>query len=536
MTMDRRRVVGSGLALGVAALAPEARAREPVFRHGVASGEPAPDRMLLWTRVTGLDQPTGRWRIATDPGLRDVVGQGAFATGAERDFTVKVEASGLKPATDYWYQFEAGGQRSPIGRTRTLPVGRTDHLDIALACCAMYGMAYFHAYRAIAERQNLDAVLFIGDYIYEYGASTYPGLAAVRQVDPPRDTVTLDDYRRRLAQARADADLQAAHQRAPWICAWDDHEIANDDWMHGAQHHDPAKDGDWEARKAAAVRAYYEWMPIRDPDPADPYGIQRSVAFGDLATLIVPETRLKAREAQLTLAKDLDRLPDGRPDLDGFRRKIADPARRMVGQQQIDWLAGEMKASVAAGQPWVLLGSATVMADYVYPDMSRWAPASGPMKGFFELTKLELPMLNLDGWSGYAAERQRIYDAIRASGARTVVLSGDSHMAFVNELHDDRGRVAVEVSTSTLTGPSLGVVLEMKDTPFGQRLAERNRDVLWCDPLAVGFVLVHLTREAVETSFVAVADSRAPTSSTFVQRRARAVAERDGVSAWTQSS
>lgn len=534
MTVDRRRVVGSGLALGAAALASRAQAAETAFRHGVASGEPGADRMLLWTRVSGLGETDGRWRIATDPAMRQVVGEGRFIALAERDFTVKVVAQGLKPATDYWYQFDAGGQRSPVGRTRTLPVGRTDELSLVVACCAMYTMGYFQAYRAIAERPRLDAVLFVGDYIYEYGVSTYPGLGTLRQADPPRDTVTLDDYRRRFAQARTDLDLQAAHQRAPWICTWDDHEIANDDWMHGAQHHDPAKDGDWEARKAAAVRAYFEWMPIRDPDPADPYAIQRAVAFGDLATLVVPETRLKARERQLALPKDLDRRPDRTPDIEGFRRKIADPERRMLGQQQVDWIAAQMRGSVAAGRPWVLLGSATVMADYAYPDMSRWAPASGALKGFFELTKLDLPLLNLDAWSGYAAERQRVYDAIRASGARTVVLSGDSHMAFVNELHDETGRVAVELSTSTLTGPSLGVVLAMKDAPFGERLAERNRDVVWCDHLAIGFVAVHVTREAVEASFVSVTDPRVAGSPTPVQRRVRAVAEARGVSAWTQ--
>jgi alkaline phosphatase D len=534
MTVDRRRVVGTGLALGAAALASGAEAAETAFRHGVASGEPGADRMLLWTRVTGLGEADGRWRIATDPAMRKVVGEGRFIALAERDFTVKVMAQGLKPATDYWYQFEAGGQRSPVGRARTLPVGRLDHLDLVVACCAMYTMGYFQAYRAIAERPKLDVVLFVGDYIYEYGASNYPGLPTLRPADPPRDTVTLDDYRRRFAQARTDVDLQAAHQRAPWICTWDDHEIANDDWMHGAQHHDPTKDGDWEVRKAAAVRAYCEWMPIRDPDPADPYAIQRAVAFGDLVTLIVPETRLKARAAQLALPKDLDRLPDQRPDLDGFRRKIADPERRMLGQQQVDWIAGEMRGSVAAGRPWVLLGSATVMADYVYPDMSRWAPTSGALKGFFELTKLDLPLLNLDAWSGYAAERQRVYDAIRASGARTVVLSGDSHMAFVNELHDEKGRVAVELSTSTLTGPSLGVVLAMKDAPFGDRVAERNRDVVWCDHLAIGFVAVHVTREAVEASFISVTDPRVAGSPTPVRRRVRAVAEAKGVSAWTQ--
>lgn len=527
MSLDRRRMIRSGLALGAAAAAPaSAGAAASPFQHGVASGEPAADRLLLWTRLTGVGEASGRWSVASDPEMRNVVARGRFVADAERDFTVKVEPSGLKPGTDYWYRFEAAGAVSPIGRTRTLPVGRLGELNLVLACCAMYTMGRFHGYRAIAERAQLDAVLFVGDYIYEYGASNYPGLPTLRPADPPHDTLTLSDYRRRFAQARSDADLQAAHARAPWICTWDDHEIANDDWTGGAQGHAADRQGDWEIRKAAAVRAYYEWMPIRDPLPADPYGVQRAAAFGDLATLIVPETRLKARGQQLNVQRDLDYLPgaDGTkvPDIDGFRRKIAAPERQMLGAQQLDWMAREMEASVAAGRPWVLLGSATIMGDYDYPDMSDFAPASGQLKGFFDMTRLQIPLLNLDAWSGYAAERQRVYDIIRRTGAQPVVLSGDSHMAFANELHDERGQVALEVAATTITGPSLGAVLAMTAAPLGERLAAGNRDIRWCDHLAIGFIAVRLTRETVEAQFVSVDDPRGIDPTTRIVRRATA--------------
>ena len=193
---------------------------------------------------------------------------------------------------------------------------------LAVFSCSNLPYGYFNAYDAIAKLPRVDAVLHLGDYIYEYGGAAKDygmnsPVAKARTPEPIHEIVSLDDYRRRHAQYKTDPALQAAHARAPWIVVWDDHETANDSWIGGAENHDPKTEGDWAARKAAALKAYYEWMPIRDPDPADPYAIQRAVAFGDLATLIVPETRLKAREAQLALPKDLDRLPDGRPDLDG---------------------------------------------------------------------------------------------------------------------------------------------------------------------------------------------------------------------------
>lgn len=527
MALDRRTLIGTGLALSAASAGPASAAPAP-FQHGVASGEPAATSVLLWTRLTGVGEASGLWRVARDPQMRDVAAQGEFTARAERDFTIKVELAGLQPGTDYWYQFEAAGAASPVGRTRTLAIGRLDELNLVVACCAMYTMGRFHGYRAIAERPKLDAVLFVGDYIYEYGASNYPGMATLRPADPPHDTLTLSDYRRRFAQARTDPDLQAAHARAPWICTWDDHEIANDDWTGGAQGHAAERQGDWEIRKTAAVRAYYEWMPIRDPEPNDPYAIQRAAAFGDLATLIVPETRLKARDQQLSVQRDLDFTtgPDGAkvPDIEGFRRKIAAPEREMLGAQQLDWLAREVEGSVAAGRPWVLLGSATIMGDYNYPDMSDFAPASGQLRGFFEMTRLQIPLLNLDAWSGYGAERQRVYDILRRTGANTVVLSGDSHMAFANELHDAQGQVALEVAATTITGPSLGAVLAMNDAPLGERLAANNRDIAWCDHRAIGFIALRLTRETVEAEFVSVVDPRGPDAGVRVARRATAVA------------
>ncbi|QJU58873.1 phosphodiesterase [Sphingomonas sp. AP4-R1] len=575
---DRRSVLGA-VSAGSLMLAAGAGARPrqfSVFTHGVASGDPHADSLLLWTRAMGPGGAAveGRWQVATDRSFRRIVSEGDFATSAERDHVAKIVADGLRPGTEYWYRFRTAHDVSPTGRARTLPTGGTEKLDIALACCAMYMLGEFHAYRAIAERTDLDLVLFVGDYIYEYGANSFPTAPDIRVPVPTHDTVTLADYRARYAAWRADPALQAAHARAPWICMWDDHEIANDDWMGGAQHHDPAKQGPWEDRKTAAVRAYLEWMPIRDPDPAHPYAVQRSFSFGDLATLILPETRLEARDAQLTLPHDLKvRMMDHadpahpvpvtdptilatldpkalparyrmEPDIAAFRAKLADPARRMVGDEQLDWIRRETEASVAKRQPWLLFGSPTIMGRYVYPDLDALVPAASKARfealqpgasALYRMTGLGLPLFNLDSWDGYPAERQRVYDIFEKSGANVVVLSGDSHMAWLNELHDGERRVAVEVSTSTLTGPSMGSMLLFDEAAVGQHFVDENRDVAWCDHVAVGFVAVRVTRQGVEAEFVDIPGPRRAAFEARPGKRARAALTERGVGGWTDA-
>jgi alkaline phosphatase D len=545
MALTRRSVLAGSAAGGLLLAAGPAGAQsaraQAVFAHGVASGDPHADGVLLWTRVTdpARGEVRGTWEMAEDRHFARIAAQGPFVTSAQRDHTVKVTAQGLEPGREYFYRFRALDAVSAVGRTRTLPVGGVDRLDIVLACCAMYMFGEFHAYRAIADRDALDFVLFVGDYIYEYGERSMPALMDLRPIEPPHDTVTLADYRARYAQWRRDPALRDAHARAAWICMWDDHEIANDDWMHGAQHHDPAIDGDWETRKAAAVQAYLEWMPIRDPAP-DSYAINRSFAFGDLATLALPETRLEARQQQLSLAKDLDwhivdhrgaqprivtdpkerqaldpkALPAGlarEPDVAGFRRKLADPSREMIGKAQRDWLGDVLGEHGRADRPWFLFGSATILSSYVYPDLTRFPNGKAALAPMYELTRHGLPMLNVDSWDGYAGEREKVYDLFEDSGANVLVLSGDSHMAWINEPHRGDKRVALELSASTLTGPSIGELM-LPDGPVGEAFARDNRDVLWCDHRAIGFVTVALTRDRVDATFLRVTGPRSAQS------------------------
>lgn len=518
--IDRRGLLATGLAggvLGTVVLASTGLAstgEASCFAYGVASGDPGSDRILLWTRAKGVGEApvAGRWEVAVDPGFSKIVAQGQFLATLARDHCVKIDVPGLQPGCAYWYRFVAGDSFSPVGRMRTLPVGTVEKLDIVLACCAMYMFGEFHAYRAMAERESLDFVLFVGDYIYEYGSNSFAISPDIRNVEPSHDTVSLTDYRARYAQWRRDPALQAAHARAPWICMWDDHEIANDDWTGGAQHHDAATQGPWSARKAAAVKAYLEWMPIRDPDQANPSAINRSYAIGDLATLILPEMRLEARDRQPTMNELKSHSPE---DIDAFKTMLADPERRMVGETQLHWIDQEARNSVAAGRPWVLFGSTTIMARYVYPDLAAMVPAPtraefeqlqpGGSK-LYEQTGLGLPLFNLDSWDGYPAERIRVYDVLTdaAAGSNLLVLSGDSHMAWANELHHDGQRIGLEISASTLTGPSMGALLHLENVPLGDRFMQDNEDVLWCDHLAVGFAAITLNRHSVRAEFLSV--------------------------------
>jgi alkaline phosphatase D len=275
MRIDRRRALAL---FGLGAAAPAVARAAPfsgkvAFRHGVASGDPLADRVILWTRITPKDPAAGpiayNWKL--NPVDRRAGGpkSGTGVTDASRDFTVKVDVTGLDPARAYTYEFTANGVTSPAGRTQTLPTGSVKDVVLAVASCSLYPGGYFNAYEAIARLPRVDAVLHLGDYIYEYGPEGYgydTGKLLNRFPDPPHDIVTLEDYRRRHACHKADAQLQAAHARAPWIVVWDDHETANDSFRDGAENHDPDKgEGDWNARKAAAIKAYYEWMPIREP-------------------------------------------------------------------------------------------------------------------------------------------------------------------------------------------------------------------------------------------------------------------------------
>lgn len=509
----------TGLAMG---LAPAAQAatllKDAQFLHGVASGDPAQDGAIIWTRATVAQGAAGdvplTWYVSL-AGTAKPVRTGKVTASAVADHTAKVEVTGLKPATEYEYWFACkNGVASPKGRLRTLPVGATDKVVMALVSCQLYPGGYFNAYADLARQERVDVVLHLGDYIYEYGADGYGtdiGKKIGRLPDPAHEIVTLDDYRRRHAQVKADAQMQAAHARAAFICVWDDHETANDAWLGGAENHDPAKEGDWRARKAAALQAYFEWMPIRNPAPgSDPAAIYRSFEFGDLATLAMVETRLLARDQQVAFK---GAVPDAAM-ITTMLEQRQDPKRELLGAAQMQWLEGVLAKSVKAGTPWQLLGNQVVMARVPGPDLRA---ALGEQ--MFEAMLAKMPEayrgqisrsqgafkagipFNMDAWDGYPLARERLYAMLRKVGANTIAFAGDSHAAWANDLYDDSGvLIGAEFGATAITSPSYGSLLP----GLGKVIAAQSPEVAFCDQDRKGYTMVTLTHEAATAEFVTV--------------------------------
>ena len=405
-----------------------APAAGPLFQHGVASGDPLADRVILWTRVTSQSprRTVGvRWLVARDAQLREVVLRGDAETSAERDFTVKVDAVGLSPGSTYYYRFFSENEASPIGRTRTLPVGATSHLRIAVASCSNHAAGLFNAYRRIAERADLDFVLHLGDYTYEIGPGAFPN--EVRIPEPPVETITLSDYRTRHAQYKRDTDLQEVHRQHPMICIWDDGEITNNAWRDGAVNHTEGAEGAWPERVAMSLKAYYEWMPVRQVDPAQPRRNERAFRIGDLVDLLMLEERLSARSQQLPATITIPGfLVPAFVQVGPF----ADPSRTLLGAEQEAWLAARLRDSDAR---WKFIGQQVMFAQLKALGLPLASPPPAPPGGLF---------INPDQWDGYQPARDRVYavlkgDATHAPVSDVVILTGDLHSSWAADLTQD---------------------------------------------------------------------------------------------------
>jgi alkaline phosphatase D len=382
-------------------------ASQPSFRHGVASGDPLADRVIIWTRLTPPANVEGEfrvsWQLATTADLKSVVKSGEFVTSATRDYTVKVDVDGLEAGRIYYYQFEHQGEKSPLGRTRTSPQGEVKHLRFVVASCSNYQAGYFNAYARIADRDDLDAVIHLGDYIYEYGNGGRDTLMAKqRALAPVHEILSLADYRTRYGHYRLDPDLQRAHQQHPFITVWDDHETANDSYTDGAQNHNPGE-GNWNDRKAVAKQAYAEWMPIR----GEAQRIYRTLRYGNLADLIMLDTRIEGRNEQI---RDVTK-----PELYSQERSI-------LGSQQREWLLTQLSGSQAK---WKVLGNQVMFAEFNI----GWAAAARP-----DRTPEQLESTFLDIWDGYPAERNRIIDHLRDKINNVVFITGDVHTSYAFDI------------------------------------------------------------------------------------------------------
>lgn len=535
MPINRRQtlqflVVGSATVAGALG----ARAQDAaVFRHGVASGDPDASSVVLWTRVTTDADilPVG-WELASDAGFTSVVASGEATAARAADHSVKVVPEGLEPGASYFYRFTAGGETSPVGRTRTLPSGALDTLGIALASCSNFTFGYFNAYDAIARDAEVDIVLHTGDYIYEYGADGWGGASGAalgRAHDPAHEMVSLEDYRRRHAQYKTDAGAQAMHAAHPMVACWDDHEVTNNPWTDGAGNHQPETEGEWGPRRDTALQAYYEWMPVRDPaSGADPREFWRTYVFGDLATLITLETRHTGRGEQVSYPEEA--AITSREERDRFMREVMeDPSRMMLSPGMEAHLRAGLSASVAAGQPWRVIGNASPMARMLLPDFTAFglAPEDFPedAQAWLWRGRHNLPWYT-DTWDGYPVAREAFYALAREAGAADLlVLTGDSHNFWANTLMDGEGRpVGVEVGTAGISSPS-----DLIDAGFGPEMLPRvdkalvdgMDEVRWADSTLPGYVRVVIGRDAAVATFIGVDTVLSPEYRVVVVREER---------------
>ena len=442
------------------------------FDHGVASGDPLARQLIIWTRVTserGGMVPV-LWEVASDRYFRRVVRKGISRTGSERDHTVKVDVRGLRPDTRYYYRFIVGRSVSPVGRGRTLPVGHVAQVKLAVFTCSNYPAGYFHVYAEAAKRDDLDVAVHLGDYIYEYGRGQYASADAAalgREVEPAGELLSLDDYRQRYAQYHTDPDLQAVHAAMSFINVWDDHEIANDTNKDGAENHDESTEGSFSVRRAAALQAFHEWLPIRSPDPRRPERINRSFAFGNLLALHMLDTRVIARDQQLDYGNYFG--SDGSFDSVRFAADLADTDRQLLGAEQLLWLQQEMAGSAATWQllgQQVLMGRMNIPAPLVLGQISFSAYTALVVKAQTNpaaLSAVERGILaqpaipyNLDAWDGYAMAREMVLGMARTLDKNLVVLAGDTHNAWASDLLDYQGNaVGVEFAVASVSSPGL---------------------------------------------------------------------------------
>ncbi len=428
-----------------------AAAAQNGFTHGVASGDPDQQSVVVWTRFVPADGAVAELKvqIAEEPRFSRIVARGTATAGPATDYCARAIPTGLKAGRWYYYRFiAADGAKSPIGRTRTLPVGAQSNFRIGVVSCANATSGWFNAYAHAASRDDLDLIVHTGDYIYESPidrSDAIAEIAAARDIRPHGEAVLLAHYRLRYASYRRDPALMELHRRFPMIAIWDDHEVANNSWQGGASNHGP-NEGSWNDRVAAGMRAFREWLPMRDA----PYA---QYQIGNLATLFRLETRLLARSKPLALDKSIADSPDVARAVAAFREgPLADPARTMMGAAQEKWLADRLAASTAAGTHWQLFAQQVIVSPshlpvgasgWFAPDTKLNPRAQAELHGAIALSKLGLP-LGFDRWDGYPAARRRLLDSAMRARADLIVLSGDSHNAWAYDLQHEGKPVGVE--------------------------------------------------------------------------------------------
>jgi len=559
---------GAGLTVGACSGRQpyEAPVQDGPFRHGVASGDPDQTSVVLWTAITLPPDPVGggvnwgsigmHWQVSEHSDFAVLVETDApdraFQTRGERDietmapiqngvFPMKHLVSGLQPGKTYYYRVKFSDEMSdegygivysPVGITRTLPEGAVGQYKIGVFSCANYPMGHFNAYRHAAESGQIDLVLHLGDYFYEYGLGEYGTDDAEklnRVPDPLHEILNYDDYVTRIAQYRTDPDLQALHAAAPWVMAWDDHETADNSWRGGARNNNEGE-GDWQTRRDMAMRAWYDWMPAREPDVL--HERWSALEIGDLATIVMMESRLAARSKQIEW-EDCP-VPVGAELSDEniaavhqwWSDVVGAEDREVLGPVQLDFITQACAKSVEDGKPWRVLGNEVILGKVQSPNFDKtlpfWVKFIAERQGageFVDRSRFDIPF-NLDFWNGYPAARERLYAGLKGVGADFIAVTGDSHSFWVNDLKDDAGdRVGVEFGGTSVTSPSPFKAAIGFDADLA--FESINPDTIRLNAYDNGWMLLTLTPDEAVMDFVSIETIERPSTEAHISDRWR---------------
>lgn len=476
-----------------------------LFTHGIASGDPLSNGIILWTRLTPENPMKGSipviWEMDKDPDFNSLAQSGTFTTNAARDWTVKVDVTDLDAGENYYYRFRIGDEISPTGKTKTLADGSLDSARFAVVSCANWQHGYFNAYDHIARQDHFDAFIHLGDYYYEYAADDYLDAAAAntgRLHEPRHEIISLEDYRLRHAQYRTDFGLQGVTAKMPMIAIWDDHETSNDSWKGGAENHQDGE-GAWEDRRQAALRAYYEWMPIREPRPGRVRSdIFRSYDYGDLLTLLTVETRLTARADPIIIENHFADIKAKNSAEDFQKNVLRDPSREMFGPTQSDFIIDTLKKSKDEGKAWRLMANQVIMGRLLTPDLTphvteeamvnieaEWAS----IRDFVGLSAYNLPVYP-DSWDGYPIARENFYARLIEEDIRDLlVITGDAHEFWVNDLTSEAGeKVGLELVTTSVSSKTMVAYLGEATADYNLLLTQSNPDALYYNALHNGYI------------------------------------------------
>lgn len=453
------------------------------FYHGVASGDPTQDAVIIWTRLTTDEiNPTIEWQIATDTLMQNVVKSGISSTSIDKDYTIKVDVTGLQPGTFYFYEFKYGNSYSLRGRTKTLPTGIVDHLRFAVVSCASFPHGYFNVYDVINQRNDVDAIIHLGDYIYEYGKNEY---GTTRVPEPTNEILTLADYRIRHSMYKLDEMLMRLHQQYPFFTVWDDHEFADNSYVDGAENHTPNIEGEWSVRKKFAAQSYGEWMPIRTIDTTSTIKIYRKYKIGNLVDLFFLDTRINSRKAQNILAS-----------ITGSD----DSTHYLIGPEQFDWLKNGLQNSTST---WKVLAQQVMVAPFKVFNIA----------------------FNSDQWDGYPSERKKLFNMVNDLNLNNlVVLTGDIHSAWANDLpfgrlpynpNTGKGSAGVEFVTTAVTSPAIpltGILGNIAEGAFAQLVKDNNAHVKHNNFVNRGFNIIDFTSQKAQTDFYNIETIERPNS------------------------